>query len=99
MDPSNLAATSRRYQPKMVSGLATQATWASALRHILLPISARVARSGFERRRRAGRCARKDSNLSSQVLVLKQQLVIYEPGDVGQQAPPVVFGFHSAPSS
>jgi hypothetical protein len=46
LEPSNSLATSLRYQAKMVSGLATQATARSALRPRRFPISARVARSG-----------------------------------------------------
>ena len=46
LEPSNFLATSLRYQAKMVSGWATQATARSALRPRRFPISARVARSG-----------------------------------------------------
>jgi hypothetical protein len=54
------------------SKVGTQATWASALRPTLLPISARVARSGFESLRRAEQVCTKDSILSNKELVLKQ---------------------------
>src|SRR5215472_19162299 len=58
-EPSNLWAISRRYQARIVSGLATQATFPRALRPTRLPISARVRRSGSDRRSRAGRWARR----------------------------------------
>jgi len=48
-----------RYQARMVSGLATQATSRSALRPSRFPISARLIRSGLERRNRAGSLARR----------------------------------------
>jgi hypothetical protein len=43
-----LWATNLRYQPRIVSGLATQASSASALRPNRFPISARVIRSGWK---------------------------------------------------
>ena len=46
LEPSNFLVMSLRYQARMVSGLATQATPRSALRPSRFPISARVARSG-----------------------------------------------------
>src|SRR5262249_45571763 len=58
-EPSNLRAISRRYQARIVFGLATQATLSRALRPTRSPISARVRRSGTDRRNRAGRCARR----------------------------------------
>src|SRR6516162_6034431 len=58
-EPSNLRAISRRYQVRIVSGLATQATFSRALRPTRLPISASVRRSGSDRRSRAGRWARR----------------------------------------
>jgi hypothetical protein len=59
LDPSNWRAISPQYQARIVSGLATQATCSSALRPSLLPISASVALSGSDRRKRVGRCDRK----------------------------------------
>ena len=58
-EPSNFAATSRRYQPRIVSGLAIQVTLARAFRPNLRPISASVARSGSDKRSRDGNCVRK----------------------------------------
>jgi hypothetical protein len=54
LKPSNFWASSLRYQARIVSGLATHATSRSALRPRRFPISARVIRSGSERRSRAG---------------------------------------------
>jgi hypothetical protein len=51
--------TSLRYQARMVSGLATQATSRSTLRPSCLPISASVTRSGSLKRNREGNFARK----------------------------------------
>jgi hypothetical protein len=70
-EPSNFRAISFRYQAKMVSGLATQATYFSAVRPSRLPISASVDRSGSDSRSRAGRRARRIC-LRDQVLVLQQ---------------------------
>src|SRR5258705_4688304 len=47
LEPSNLRAMSRRYQARMVSGLATQATCWSAVRPSRLLISARADRCGI----------------------------------------------------
>src|SRR5215467_8728396 len=58
-EPSNLRAISRRYQARMVSGLAAQATFSRVLRPSRLPISASVRRSGSDRRSLAGRWARR----------------------------------------
>ena len=58
-DRSNFAAINRRYQARIVSGLATQATCARALRPSLFPISASVSRSGSDSRRYEGRCDRR----------------------------------------
>ena len=55
LEPSNLRAMRRRYQARMVSGLATQATCWRVARPSRLPISARVERWGSDRRRRVGR--------------------------------------------
>jgi hypothetical protein len=49
----------RQRKARMVSGLAIQVTCWSAARPSRLPISARVDRSGSERRIRVGRCARR----------------------------------------
>ena len=54
-EPSNFLAMSRRYQARIVSGFATQATSFSALRPSRLPISASVDRSGSDRRNRDDR--------------------------------------------
>jgi hypothetical protein len=59
LEPSNFLATSFRYQARMVSGLATQATSRSALRPTRFPISARVARSGSLNRNLDGSFARR----------------------------------------
>jgi hypothetical protein len=48
-EPSNLLAISLRYHVRMLSGLATWATYAKALRPRRLPISASVDRSGVAR--------------------------------------------------
>src|SRR5262245_34705163 len=56
-DPSNFCATSRRYQARRVSGLATCAISCRALRPSRLAISASVSRSASDNRSRAGRCA------------------------------------------
>src|SRR5215469_4000959 len=45
-EPSNLWAISLRYQARMVSGLAREATWARALHPSRFPISANVDLSG-----------------------------------------------------
>src|SRR5262252_3208660 len=58
-EPSNLRAISRRYQARIVSGLATQATFSRALRPTRFPISASVRRSGSDRRICAGKWSRK----------------------------------------
>ena len=75
-----------RYQPRIVSGLAMQATWARALHPSRLPISAKVLLCGSDNRKKEGRWARK-------ILVLQQQFLIDEPGDVSEQPRPFVF-FH-----
>src|SRR5215472_8779553 len=56
---SNFCATSRRYQARRVSGLATRATSCRALRPRRLATSARVDRSASDSRSRAGGCARR----------------------------------------
>jgi len=56
-EPSNLRATSLRYQARIVSGRATVATSASALRPNRWPISASVARSASESFSRPFNCA------------------------------------------
>jgi hypothetical protein len=59
LEPSNFWAINLRYQARIVSGFATQATSWSALRPRRLPISGRVTRSGLESRTRAGNFALK----------------------------------------
>ena len=56
-----LACDQFRYQPRMVSGLATQVTCSRALRPRLFPISASVDRSGSDRRIRAGKVRPQDT--------------------------------------
>src|ERR1700739_1213627 len=50
---------SLRYQAKMVSGLATEATCSSVRRPIRLAISVRVARCALVKGTRAGKCERR----------------------------------------
>jgi hypothetical protein len=59
LEPSNFSATSLRYQLRMVSGLATQATSPNAIRPSRFPTSASVARSGLLKRNRDGSFALK----------------------------------------
>jgi hypothetical protein len=92
-DLSNLCAIRVQYQARMVPGLATQATWARALR---LPISASVALFGSERRKRGGKCPH-DAIFSGQVFILNKQLLIDQAGDVDQQANPAILFYDEGP--
>jgi hypothetical protein len=53
---------------------------------------------GIRRAEARGQLGTEDSDLSAKVLVLQQQILIYEPGDVrpaGAQACPVVIPLHT----
>jgi hypothetical protein len=70
LEPSKLRAMSRRYQARMVSGLAMLDTCWSALRPSRLPISERVDR---HRRVHTGREARsQDAVFGGELFVLEQ---------------------------
>ena len=72
-----------RYQARMVSGLATQATFSRALRPSRFPISASVHRSGSDRRSR-GQAPPENSVLRRQVLVLEEQFLVHQPRYIRQ---------------
>lgn len=55
-EPSNFPVIDCRYEWRIVSGFATEATWARVLRPNFLPIPASVPRSGFDSRNRDGKC-------------------------------------------
>jgi hypothetical protein len=75
----------------MVSGLATQATGASAFRPSRLAISASVDLSGSDSRTRAGMCPQ-NPVLDCRVFVLEEQFLIDHTGHLRQQSRPrVVF--------
>ena len=58
------------------------------LRPSLLPISARVERSGSESRKRGGKMRPQDAILGNQVLILQQQALVHQAGHVCQQSHP-----------
>jgi hypothetical protein len=75
---------------RVKAGLATQATCASALRPSRLPISASLDLSGSDRRKRAGKCARRVLFSAGQVLVLEEQFPVDLAGQVGKQSQPLI---------
>ena len=82
-----------RYQARMVSGLATEATWARALRPSRLPISAKVDFSGSDKRNRAGRCARRIRFSAAKYSFWRSSSLVDQTGHVGEQTYPFVL-FH-----
>ena len=87
----NFWAMSFRYHSRIVSGLATRATSARALRPSRLPISAKADRIRQPQSRR--QMGSQNAILCHQILVLEQQLLIDQASDVRQQSYPFVF-FH-----
>jgi hypothetical protein len=69
----------------MVSGLAMCATGSSPLRPKRLPISARVARSPSESRQPGCQTCLQNAVLGRQVLILQQELLVDQSGNVGQK--------------
>ena len=74
----------------MVSGLATWATSASALRPSRLPIPAKVDLSASDRRNRAGRWARRTRFSGAKYSFLQEQFLVDQTGYVRQQSQPLV---------
>src|ERR1019366_6075880 len=83
-EPSNLRATSLRYQARMVSGRAAIATSPSALRPRRRPISPRVRKL-----QPPLQLAPQDPVFSSQILIPQQQLLVHRPRNVGQDTCPL----------
>jgi hypothetical protein len=75
----------------MVSGLAMRATGCSPLRPKRLPISARVARSPSEIRKPPLQMCLQNMVLGRKVLVLQQERLIHQSGNVGQEPRPRSF--------
>src|SRR5450830_1245279 len=88
-EPSNLRATSLRYQARMVSGRAAFATSPSALRPSRRPISPSFARSASESFSRPFNWPPQNPVFSSQILIPQQQLMVHRPRNVGQDTCPL----------
>jgi hypothetical protein len=93
-EPSNLAATSWRYQLGMVSGLARRATCCRAFRPKRLPISASVNGSPSESRKFRGECAFKIRSSAARCSILQEEFLIDQSGNVGPEPRPCGFVCH-----
>src|SRR5262249_30922664 len=93
-EPSNLRATSLRYQARIVSGRATVTTSARTLRPNRWPISASVARSASDSFNRPLQLGLQNPIFGGQIFDSRQQFLVHRPRDVGQNARPI----HSSPT-
>src|SRR5450755_5180165 len=88
-EPSNLPATSLRYQARMVSGLATVATSARAWRPRPMTDLPEHRSLGVRELQSSIQLALQDAVFRGQIFVPRQQLLIHRPANVGKDARPV----------
>src|ERR1700730_4648516 len=88
-EPSNLRATSLRYQPRMVSGRAMVATSARAFAAQPMTDLAERLSLGVREFQPPPQLRLEDAVLGRQVFIPRQQLLVHRPGHVGQDARPI----------
>ena len=98
LEPSNLRAMSRRYQARMVSGLATQDDLLKRSPAEPLADFSEGRSLGIRKAHTGGKVGAEDAILSCEVFILEQEFLIDQPGDVRQQPSPFVVWHEEHPS-
>src|SRR5262245_59169347 len=89
-----LRATGLRYQARMVSGCATVATSARTFAAQTMTNLAERGSVGVREPQSTIQLSLQDAVFGGQIFVLRQQLLVHRPRDVGQDARPI----HESPS-